>query len=247
MSDWDEYGLARIRREFGRKEAEKRAQEIGLQFADLTKFKPEPDALALVSRALALQHTVLPLKKQDGVLFLAVADPGDLQAADAVRLACRCTVRPVIAARDDIQRAIARLYPIEERDALKNALIKDEWTITHAPLHIDYAGHEIACGLAAQKQSDNGDTHIAVQFADLSPSLPMDALCQAMGKYAIRDCILHSQEPTRALYMAVSRKMYELMMAEEIGEITLRTKGLRFLIFDGDLEIILHWHKELAQ
>ncbi len=96
MSDWGSDELTHIRREFERKEAEKRAQERHIQYADLSIFKPALDALALVTRDLALKHNVLPLKKQDNVLFVAMTDPGDLQASDELRLICRCTIRPVM-------------------------------------------------------------------------------------------------------------------------------------------------------
>ena len=113
MSEWDSDDLAHIRREFARKEAEKRAQELGVPLVDLTKFKPEPEALAMITRALSVQYGVLPLKKQENVLFYALSDPGDVQASDALRLASRCTIKPVLGLREEILEAIARYYPQE--------------------------------------------------------------------------------------------------------------------------------------
>ena len=116
MSDSDE--LKRIRREFERQEAIKRAQEHGISYADLAKFKPEPDALAMVPRDFALKFNVIPLKNQEKTLFVAMADPGDIQASDALRLLCRCTIRPVMASREDIHENILKYYPsdVDETD-----------------------------------------------------------------------------------------------------------------------------------
>ena len=62
----------------GRKVYEAKAQELGVPFADLSKFKPEPSAINVVPEHVAKRHTVLPLKKDGTMLWVAMSDPGKL-------------------------------------------------------------------------------------------------------------------------------------------------------------------------
>ncbi len=94
----------------GRKVYEAKAQEMGVQYANLAIFKPEPSAINVVPEHVAKRHNVMPLKKQDNILFVAMADPGNLQASDDLRLVSRCTIRPVMAPPADIEETIGRSY-----------------------------------------------------------------------------------------------------------------------------------------
>ena len=94
----------------GRKVYEAKAQELGVPFADLSKFKPEPSALNVVPEHVAKRHNVIPLKKDGLNLWVAMTDPGNLQASDDLRLVSRCSIKPVLAPPIDIEEAIGRNY-----------------------------------------------------------------------------------------------------------------------------------------
>ncbi len=102
--------LKRAREEYGTAYYEEKAKELGVPFANLTKFKPEAAALASIPHDIAARHNVLPLRRQATILWLAVADPGDTAAMDEVRLASRCTIKPVLADPEMIRAAILRFY-----------------------------------------------------------------------------------------------------------------------------------------
>jgi type IV pilus assembly protein PilB len=53
------------------------AEFLGMIVADLRRFKPEPEALALVPEELARQHLVVPISLDDAGLRVAVAEPSD--------------------------------------------------------------------------------------------------------------------------------------------------------------------------
>ena len=89
---------------------EAKAQEIGMPFVDLSKFKPEAMALSAVPEHIAKRHNVIPIRKQENVLYVALSDPNNLQAADDLRFASRCTVKGVLAAPSQIEDAIAANY-----------------------------------------------------------------------------------------------------------------------------------------
>lgn len=94
----------------GRKVYEAKAHELGVPFADLTKYKPEPSAINVVPEHVAKRHNVIPLKKDGTNLWVAMTDPGNLQASDDLRLVSRCTIKPVMAPPAEIEEAIGRNY-----------------------------------------------------------------------------------------------------------------------------------------
>lgn len=114
-----QYFLRRVRAEYETDGLYQYAQKFGIPYADLRKFRPEPNALRLLPRALAERHNVLPLRHQGTVLFLAISDPNNQPAMDDVRLACRCTIKPVLAAPDDIRTYITKCYTGLETEADK--------------------------------------------------------------------------------------------------------------------------------
>ena len=89
---------------------EAKAQEMGQPFVDLDKFKPEPAAVSLIPDHVARRHNVIPIKKDGNVLYVAMSDTNNLQAADDLRLMSRSQVKGVIAAPSQIEEAISRLY-----------------------------------------------------------------------------------------------------------------------------------------
>jgi type IV pilus assembly protein PilB len=53
------------------------AEFFGMQVADLRRYKPDPDALALVPEELARENVVVPVRLDDDGLHFAVAEPSD--------------------------------------------------------------------------------------------------------------------------------------------------------------------------
>jgi type IV pilus assembly protein PilB len=87
-----------------------RAQEMGYAFVDLDRITIDPDAIATVSSEIAHKHKVLPLKRTDNTLYLAMSHPNDLQALDTASVASGCRVIPVLATQETIELALQRYY-----------------------------------------------------------------------------------------------------------------------------------------
>ena len=88
--------------QFGRKVVDPRTIEI-----------PE-EALAAVPKAMAREHHLIPIARDNGRLTVAVADPLDLYALDHLRFATNCEIDYVIAASDAIEEAISQKYEVGE-------------------------------------------------------------------------------------------------------------------------------------
>ncbi|WP_232313481.1 type IV-A pilus assembly ATPase PilB [Enterovibrio coralii] len=64
----------------------------------------------LDKRSLCLNHSVLPLKIVDSMLYLAVSDPTDLDAQDEFRFATGLMIRPIIVDHLQLKGALRKLY-----------------------------------------------------------------------------------------------------------------------------------------
>ena len=83
------------------------AEEAGVEFADLARELPSPDALAALSPHAAARWGACPLALRGGRLCAAVSDPTDLDAIDSLAFAAGRPVDPVVATAADIRRALA--------------------------------------------------------------------------------------------------------------------------------------------
>ncbi len=100
------------------------AEEFGMALVDLPSLRaPSADAMAVLSRALAVRYTVFPLSKEGGVLKLAISDPLDVDAIDSLGHVLKLTIEPSIAPADEIKRTIDRFYGKDEAEL--NAMLGD--------------------------------------------------------------------------------------------------------------------------
>ena len=93
--------------------AEALAQAYGLLSVDLVGYPIDAAATAKIPVALARRHRVLGISIDDDEIVVAVADPGDVLALDDVRAATGLSVRPVVAARDELLKALDRFQRSE--------------------------------------------------------------------------------------------------------------------------------------
>ena len=97
---------------------EAKAQELGLPFVDLSVYKPDPSALNVIPAHIAKRHSVVPVKKDGNMLYVAMSDPNNITAQDDLRLVSRCTIRGVMAVPAHIEDALSRLYADSTVEAL---------------------------------------------------------------------------------------------------------------------------------
>jgi len=86
------------------------AEQAGLPFEDLSTVTPDPKALLKVSPAFAKQREILPLRIEEGALVVALPDPFNLPLQEAISRVSGMRIKPVVAARSQINRASERFY-----------------------------------------------------------------------------------------------------------------------------------------
>ena len=131
-------------------------------------------------------------------------------------------------------------------DAVKNALIKDGWTITHDPLMLPFGGDNIYIDLGAQAPigAEKEGRKIAVEIKTFrSPSAIAD-LQQALGQYMMYRYVLAQEDPERICYLALPDGAYTSLFqyADVLGMIP--AENLRLIVFNLGQEIIEKWIPE---
>ena len=104
------------------------AEQIGMEFVDLGDYPVDGSLIARVPGVLCRKHSVVPLRIENGVLLLAMADPANIFAVDDVRTTLReqgvvVDVKTAVATKADVVAAIDRYYRNDDQlDDLQTAL-----------------------------------------------------------------------------------------------------------------------------
>src|ERR1700730_14901824 len=88
--------------------------QLGIPHIQLSRYKIDPAIIHLISERLAKHYQVVPVRKDSNKLILAMADPLDYYAIDDLRMSTGFLIEPVIATKDEIQKAIVRYYSMQE-------------------------------------------------------------------------------------------------------------------------------------
>ncbi|HEY9863429.1 MAG TPA: element excision factor XisH family protein [Candidatus Obscuribacterales bacterium] len=127
-------------------------------------------------------------------------------------------------------------------DAVKNALIKDGWTITADPYYIIYRKLRLVADLGAERplSAQRGDKKIVIEVKSfISPSFIYD-LERAVGQYIIYRNFLKKTAPDHEIYLALSQRVYQANFDETI-QIVVDENQLKLIIVNTDKEVITQW------
>ncbi len=129
-------------------------------------------------------------------------------------------------------------------EAVKNALLKDGWTITHDPLRLRLRrGKNLFVDLGAERMlaAERGTEKIAVEIKTFSRASDMKDLEDAVGQFVLYAHLLQRSDPDRVLYLAVPELARRNVFEEEAGQVMLEDRVIRLFSFDPEQEIIVHW------
>ncbi len=102
------------------------AKQIGIEYIDFAEKRPEPGAVAIVPKELALRYTLMPVEIREGVLVVAMADPQNVLALDDVRIITKREIKPAISTKDDILAAVEEYYKVAEQTDMDGIFGGDE-------------------------------------------------------------------------------------------------------------------------
>lgn len=87
--------------------------QLGIDFIDVNKETIDPSMASIVPKSIAEQYHVVPIKLEKDKLFLAMEDPLNFRALEAVKQITKYKVTPYIAYASAVERAILVLYENE--------------------------------------------------------------------------------------------------------------------------------------
>lgn len=127
--------------------------------------------------------------------------------------------------------------------AVRNALIKDGWTITHDPFTISIGRRDVYVDIGAERvlAASRGDERIAVEikvFAGLSDLRDRE---HAVGQYLVYYFALQDLEAERRLFLAVPEEAYDGILSEPIARKVMEGANIALLVFNPHKEAIVRW------
>ncbi|MBV7333349.1 fatty-acid synthase [Chloroflexi bacterium TSY] len=156
-------------------------------------------------------------------------------------------------------------------DHVRTALIDDGWTITHDYLRMSIGKKDLYVDLepirrvvvspgshsgentSSQNFSDKhlgaerliaaekGKQKIAIEVKSFVGKSSVEDLEKALGQFVLYEDILSEQDPDRTLYLAIRYTVYRDLFEEPIGQIRLKNKRLRLVIFAPETKEIVEW------
>ena len=126
---------------------------------------------------------------------------------------------------------------------VKTALIQDGWTITHDHLRMTIGRKDIYIDLGAERliAAERGKQKIAIEVKSFVGKSAVEDLEKALGQFILYEDVLNEQEPGRTLYLAIRQTIYHNLFEEPIGQILLKNKRVRLLIFNPETKEIIEW------
>lgn len=128
-------------------------------------------------------------------------------------------------------------------DAVRNALIKDGWTITHDPYRLSYGQVDVYVDIGAEQllAAERGMAKIALEIKTFQGPSSIRDFYQALGQYNFYTTLLETVDSTRVLYLAVSARVYESAFEAPAIRKNVERFSVKLMTFDPQLEVIREW------
>lgn len=128
-------------------------------------------------------------------------------------------------------------------ELIKNALIKDGWSITFDPYPIKYEEVKLFADLAGEKtiSATKEDQQIVIEIKSFLSRSPMREFETALGQYLIYKTFLSITNPNYQVYLAISKKIYEKFFQQVSIQLILKTYQVLLLVVDINKKEIIQW------
>lgn len=128
-------------------------------------------------------------------------------------------------------------------DAVKQALLKEQWMITADPLIIKIDKVKFEIDLAAEKvfAAEKAGKKIAVEIKSFLNASAITDFHTALGQFLNYRLALQMTEIDRILYLAVPIDTFESFFQERFTQEAINLYQVRLLIYDPLQEVIIEW------
>lgn len=126
---------------------------------------------------------------------------------------------------------------------VKEALIREGWTITHDPYYFVDADPTLSTDLGAERPfaAERGMERIVVEVKSFLEGSQVVELEKALGQYNIYTGLLKRYDPERTLYLAVPIHAYQNIFQRQVGQMIIEEYHVRLIIYSLSVEEELIW------
>jgi hypothetical protein len=130
-------------------------------------------------------------------------------------------------------------------NSVRNALIKDGWTITHDPYTLTFGLRNVFVDLGAERllAAEKAEEKIAVEIKSFLGASDIRDLEMAIGQYVFYRSLLTRVEPARKLFLAVPHSVLTSTMDEPIVRPVMEDMEVSCIAFDPQQETLVKWIK----
>ncbi len=128
-------------------------------------------------------------------------------------------------------------------EAVKVALQKDGWLVTHDPYQLRALDVEYEIDLGAEEMvaAEKEGRKIAVEVKSFLRGSFVYEFHSVLGQFLNYGLGLEEQEPDRILYLAVPVLVYRTFFAKAVVQKAISRYAIRLVIFDPQTSTILEW------
>jgi len=128
-------------------------------------------------------------------------------------------------------------------DAVRNALIKDGWTITNDPCLLKHGELIVYPDLGVDRSLavERDHERLIVEIKSFRDRSSVFQLEHAIGQYEVYRILLNKLEPESNLYLAVTNDVYKRVFQKKGVDLIVETLSIRILTIDPNLEEITQW------
>jgi XisH protein len=128
-------------------------------------------------------------------------------------------------------------------EAVRNALLKDGWTITADPYLLEYGAEDLFVDLAAERllAVEREGRRIAVEIKSFLGRSPVNDLQNALGQYAVYLSVIEIVDPQRRLFLAISKSAYDDLAELETFHLVVHRFQVALIVVRVPSEEIVEW------
>jgi hypothetical protein len=128
-------------------------------------------------------------------------------------------------------------------EAVKQALLKEQWVITSDPLTIKIEGVKFEIDLAAEKvfAAQKAGRKIAVEVKSFLNNSAITDFHAALGQFLNYRLALQMTESDRTLYLAVPLETFESFFQERFVQEAVKLYQLKLIVYDPEKEVVIAW------
>jgi len=128
-------------------------------------------------------------------------------------------------------------------DAVRHALEKDGWVITHDPLHVRITTLDFYIDLGAEKliAAERAGQKIAVEVKSFLGASTVSDFYVALGQFIPYREALLEKDAERVLFLAVPMDTYSTFFEQRFIQKIITQQALKLLVYDQQKEVIKAW------